>query len=150
MKSEKPEKKEIPALRREAAQKRYMAKCKILDRLSPMQVAELKKELLQDGNLYNEEKEPFLNVIAKREKQQRKERIRELASGCQGLSYAKIKRVIEEIEKMNPVEEEREILDSLYKSRKKQAETEVQAYKEENERLKNYLAQYGIDVSKIK
>ncbi len=127
MKSEKPEKKEIPALRREAAQKRYMAKCKILDRLSPMQVAELKKELLQDSNLYNEEKEPFLNVIAKREKHQRKERIRELASGCQGLSYAKIKRVIEEIEKMNPVEEEREILDSLYKSRKKQAETEVLA-----------------------
>ncbi len=42
------------------------------------------------------------------------------------------------------------VLDKISAQRVKQAETEVQAYKEENERLKNYLAQYGIDVSKIK
>lgn len=42
------------------------------------------------------------------------------------------------------------VLDKVSEQRVKQAEIEVQAYKEENERLKNYLAQYGIDANKIK
>lgn len=41
------------------------------------------------------------------------------------------------------------VLDTISKQRVKQAEANMEAYKAENEKLKRYLAKYGIDVSKI-
>ncbi len=118
--------KEIPATRREAAQKRYKAKCGILDRLSPMQVTELKKELLRDTSLYEEEKKPFLNAIEKKEQQYLKQHVLTLAAGCTGQSYAKIRRVVQEIENAAlPREEKTPILEPLYVQKKKQGEAEV-------------------------
>lgn len=40
-------------------------------------------------------------------------------------------------------------LDTISKQRVKQAEANMEAYKAENEKLKKYLAKYGIDASKI-
>lgn len=123
-----PEKKkdEIPEARREAAKKRYAAKCQILDRLSPIQVTDLKNELLRDKNLYDAEKEPFLKIVTEKEKQQRKDRIHEISSGCRGQNYAKIRQSVEKIEEMDPSEEERAaVLEPLYKEKKKRGEAEV-------------------------
>ena len=41
------------------------------------------------------------------------------------------------------------VLDTISKQRVKQAETNMKVYKAENEKLKRYLAKYGIDASKI-
>ena len=41
------------------------------------------------------------------------------------------------------------VLDTISKQRVKQAETNMEVYKAENERLKRYLTKYGIDASKI-
>ena len=41
------------------------------------------------------------------------------------------------------------VLDTISKQRVKQAEANMDAYKAENEKLKRYLAKYGIDASKI-
>ena len=41
------------------------------------------------------------------------------------------------------------VLDTISKQRVKQAEANMEAYKAENEKLKRYLAKYGIDSSKI-
>ena len=41
------------------------------------------------------------------------------------------------------------VLDTISKQRVKQAEANMEAYKSENEKLKKYLAKYGIDASKI-
>lgn len=41
------------------------------------------------------------------------------------------------------------VLDTISKQRVKQAETNMEVYKAENEKLKRYLAKYGIDASKI-
>ena len=41
------------------------------------------------------------------------------------------------------------VLDTISKQRVKQAEANMEAYKAENEKLKKYLAKYGIDASKI-
>lgn len=120
--------KEIPATRREAAQKRYKAKCGILDRLSHEQVADLKKELIRDTSLYDEEKKPYLNAIEKKEQQHLKHYIQKLAAGCGGQSYAKIRRVTEEIERTAlPEEEKAPVLEPLYKERRRQGEAEVAA-----------------------
>ena len=41
------------------------------------------------------------------------------------------------------------VLDKISAQRVKRAENEANAYKEENEKLKKYLASYGINISKI-
>ena len=41
------------------------------------------------------------------------------------------------------------VLDAISKQRVKQAEANMEAYKAENDKLKRYLAKYGIDASKI-
>ena len=41
------------------------------------------------------------------------------------------------------------VLDTISKQRVKQSEANMEAYKAENEKLKRYLAKYGIDASKI-
>ena len=41
------------------------------------------------------------------------------------------------------------VLDTISKQRVKYAETNMEVYKAENEKLKRYLAKYGIDASKI-
>ena len=41
------------------------------------------------------------------------------------------------------------VLDTISKQRVKQSEANMEAYKAENEKLKKYLAKYGIDASKI-
>ena len=41
------------------------------------------------------------------------------------------------------------VLDTISKQRVKQAESNMEVYKAENEKLKKYLAKYGIDASKI-
>ena len=41
------------------------------------------------------------------------------------------------------------VLDTISKQRVKQAEANMEVYKTENEKLKRYLAKYGIDASKI-
>lgn len=122
----KQEMAEIPIARREATKKRYQAKCGILNRLSPSQVAELKNDLLRDINLYEEDKRPFLDAIEKREQEQKKERIHKLAAGCKGESYAKLKRVIEEIEKTEVSDEEKsDILIQLKAQKRERGETEA-------------------------
>ncbi len=121
-----PQPKDIPAARREAAKKRYKAKCGILDRLSPEQVTELKKGLLQDSSLYMEEKEPFLDAIVRKERQHLQTYIRKLSAGCAGQNYARIRRVIEEIERTDLPEADKEpVLEPLYAKRRKQGEAEV-------------------------
>ena len=42
------------------------------------------------------------------------------------------------------------VLDKISTQRVKQAEMEKEAYKEENERLKSWLVDHGVDVNKIK
>lgn len=120
--------KEIPATRREAARKRYKAKCGILDRLSHEQVTDLKRELIRDTSLYDEEKKPFLNAIEKKEQQHLKHHILKLAAGCDGQSYTKIRRVVEEIERTAlPEEEKTPVLEPLYAMRRRRGEAEVAA-----------------------
>lgn len=41
------------------------------------------------------------------------------------------------------------VLDTISKQRVKQAEANMEVYKAENEKLKKYLAKYGIDANKI-
>ena len=41
------------------------------------------------------------------------------------------------------------VLDTISKQRVKQAEANMEVYKAENEKLKRYLAKYGIDANKI-
>lgn len=117
---------EIPVQRREAAKKRYAAKCNVLDRLSYEQVSELKRDLMRDANLYDSEKEPFLNQISQKEEQKKREHIQRLADSCKGESYAKIRRVIEEIEKTDVgAEEKNDLLEPLYEEKKQRGEAEV-------------------------
>lgn len=41
------------------------------------------------------------------------------------------------------------VLDSISKQRVKQAEANMELYKEENEKMKKFLASYGIDINKL-
>ena len=117
---------EISVQRREAAKKRYAAKCGVLDRLSFEQLKELQKELKKDKNLYESEKEPFLQEIAKKEEQRKREHIVKLSDSCKNENYVKIQRVMDEIKKINlPEAELEEYLKPLYERRKKQGEKEV-------------------------
>lgn len=117
---------EISLQRREAAKKRYAAKCGVLDRLSFEQLKELKKELKKDQNLYESEKEPFLQAVAQKEEQRKREHIAKLSDSCNGENYVKIQRVIDEIQKTDLPEEEKEsYLTPLYEKRKKQGEKEI-------------------------
>ncbi len=119
---------EISAARREAAKKRYIAKCSVLDRLSPAQVTGLKNELLKDPNLYDAEKKPFLTEVIKKENEQKMAYIKKLAAGCPGQSYTKIRRIVTEIEKIElPREEKSEVLEPLYAEQNKQGKEEVTA-----------------------
>ncbi len=143
---------EIPLLRREAAKKRYTAKCDVLDRMSYAQVAEVKRELLADKSLYETEKEPFLKKIHNKEMQQKRERIQMLAKSCKGANYAKMQRITEEIERTElPREEKDSVLKPLYQEKKKRGEEEakdlllhmpkqmsVKQYQETLARLKGY------------
>lgn len=127
--SEKPEKKsqKIPQARRESAKKRYLAKCRTLDRMSPTQVCELKNGLLQDKNLYQEEKEEFLKAITKKEKEQRKNRIQNLILESKGQNYGKLRYAAEELKKMDLSDKEKEeILEPLLAAAKKQGKAEVE------------------------
>lgn len=120
--------KEIPAARREAAKKRYAAKCSVLDRLSEAQTAELARDLMREENLYDADKEPILNAVRKRERQLKRERIKRLSESCQGANYAKMRRVIEEIDKMDlPQEELSSFLKPLRSALKKQGNAEAAA-----------------------
>ena len=118
--------KEIPMQRREAAKKRFTAKCNVLDRLSFDQVRELKSELLREKNLYDSEKEPFLKEIKQKEEERKREHIAKLADSCKGESYVKIGRILEEIQKTDLPEEEKErFLKPLREDKKKQGAAEV-------------------------
>lgn len=120
------EKKEIPKTKLDAARKRYLAKCNVIDRLSPTQLESLKKELLQEKNLYDTDKEPILDQIRKREEAQKREYIQKLAAGCKGENYAKMQRAISEIEKTElPDTEKQKVLETLYQEKKRQGEAEV-------------------------
>ena len=116
----------IPSSRREAAKKRYEAKCSVLDRLSSAQIAELRQELKRDKSLYEEEKEPFYQALEKKEKKKKQERMLSLSSGCMGQSYAKVRRAAEEIEKIDlPMDEKTSVLKALYAEKKRQGEAEA-------------------------
>ncbi|OLA85242.1 MAG: hypothetical protein BHW44_09640 [Roseburia sp. 40_7] len=120
------EKKEIPKTKLDAARKRYLAKCNVIDRLSPTQLESFKKELLQEKNLYDTDKEPILAQIRKREEAQKCEYIQKLAAGCKGENYAKMQRAISEIEKTDlPDTEKQKVLETLYQEKKRQGEAEV-------------------------
>ncbi len=120
------EKKEIPKTKLDAARKRYLAKCNVIDRLSPTQLESFKKELLQEKNLYDTDKEPILAQIRKREEAQKREYIQKLAAGCKGENYAKMQRAISEIEKTDlPDTEKQKVLETLYQEKKRQGEAEV-------------------------
>lgn len=120
------EKKEIPKTKLDAARKRYLAKCNVIDRLSPTQLESFKKELLQEKNLYDTDKEPILDQIRKREEAQKREYIQKLAAGCKGENYAKMQRAISEIEKTElPDTEKQKVLETLYQEKKRQGEAEV-------------------------
>ncbi len=117
---------EISFSRREAAKKRYAAKCRILDRLSPAQSAELKNELIRDKNLYDTEKEEFLKKITEKETRQKREWIKSLSDGCKGKSYAKISNAIEEIKKTDlPAKEKEPVLTPLYEEKRRRGEAEA-------------------------
>lgn len=149
---------EIPVTRREAAQKRYKAKCGILDRLSHSQVTELKNQLLHDTSLYDVEKKPFLNAIENKERQYLNQYIQKLAAGCMDQNYVKIRRVIEEVEKAAlPKEDKAPVLEPLYTRLKKKGEAEVRLliqkmpeqidmkqYRDYMKRLKGYT---GVDLA---
>lgn len=116
----------ISPARQEAAKKRYKAKCSVLDRLSPSQVEELKGQLMRETDLREEDKQPFLRRVLEKERMQKRERVRKLALSCEGQKYAKMQRIIREIEKIDlPDEDKSEILPFLYKERKKQGEAEA-------------------------
>lgn len=118
----------VSAAKREAAKKRFQARCELLDRLSPSQTAELKREIRTERSLSDAEKEPFLQVIEKKEAQRKREQIRKLADSCEGQNYARIQRVIQEIEKADlPEAEKQPVLEPLYAKRKEQGEAEVKA-----------------------
>ncbi|MEI3228625.1 MAG: hypothetical protein V8S28_03020 [Lachnospiraceae bacterium] len=120
------EKKEIPKTKLDTARKRYLAKCNVIDRLSPTQLESFKKELLQEKNLYDTDKEPILAQIRKREEAQKREYIQKLAAGCKGENYAKMQRAISEIEKTDlPDTEKQKVLETLYQEKKRQGEAEV-------------------------
>lgn len=120
------EKKEIPKTKLDAARKRYLAKCNVIDRLSPTQLESFKKELLQEKNLYDTDKEPVLAQIRKREEAQKCEYIQKLAAGCKGENYAKMQRAISEIEQTDlPDTEKQKVLETLYQEKKRQGEAEV-------------------------
>lgn len=151
---------EIPKARREAAKKRYEAKLKVLDRLSETQLNALKKELLQENNLYQEEKQPFLDALKERAEREKREHIQRLSTESDRQSYAKIQRIIEEIESIDVPQKEKEaVLEKLYSERKRQGEAEtaslmqkmpvnldLKQYHNYMERLKGYpdvdLSQY--------
>lgn len=117
---------EIPAHLRQAAKKRFTAKCNVLDRLSFEQISELKRDLRKDRNLNESDKEPFLRLIAEREEQKKTEHVRKLADGCRGGSYSKIRRAVAEIEKTEIRKEEKDaLLAPLYEEKKRRGEAEV-------------------------
>lgn len=143
---------DIPAYKRESAKKRYEAKCRLLDRLSLSQLAGLRKELSGDRNLYDEEKEPFLKEIQKRHEQLTRAHVKDLAESCGSHNYAGICHVIEEIEKTELPEKEKEsVLQPLREKRKQKAQSEAEEllkkmpkklnmkqYRSYTERLKGY------------
>lgn len=144
--------KEIPASRRESAKKRYEAKCRLLDRLSLSQVSQLHRELASDANLYDTEKEPFLKEIQKKEQQLMRAHVKDLAESCSSQNYAGICRAIDEIEKTEIPEKEKEaVLKPLYTKRNQKAQSEaeellkkmpkqldIKQYRGYMERLKKY------------
>ncbi len=57
-----------------------------------------------------EEKEPFLDAIVRKERQHLQTYIRKLSAGCAGQNYARIRRVIEEIERTDLPEADKELM----------------------------------------
>lgn len=126
--SENGNSREVPISKtqRDAAAKRYEAKCGVLERLSPTQVAELKKELIREKKLYDTDKESFLAKIEEREQQQKREYVQKLVADARGQSYAKIQRIMQAIEKEElPEAEKAVVLEPLYIEKEKQANAEV-------------------------
>lgn len=116
----------VPAARKEATKKRYLAKLGVLNRLSPAQLSELKGQLVRESSLDEDDRNTFLERIEERERQQKKEQIRQLADNCKNQNYAGIRRVIEKIKGEELTEEEKqEILQPLYEQKKTQGEAEV-------------------------
>lgn len=140
----------VSEVRREATRKRYEAKFNVLNRLSPAQVTELKGQLIQEKELHEKDREEFLNRIHKKEIQQKRERVQKLAEGCKGQSYIKIQRVIEEIEKEELPQEEKEVLlEPLYIQKRAQAESEARQIIEKMPQNLN-LQQYQAYADKLK
>ncbi|MBO5372397.1 MAG: hypothetical protein J6A75_06730, partial [Lachnospiraceae bacterium] len=143
---------DVPKEKRDAVKKRYEAKINVLEKLSERQIKELKKQLEKETILEPQDRGHFLEKIKSREEQLNKEYYHKLAAGCKQQNYARINKVIEEIERAKLLPEEKTaLLQPLQERKRQQGDTEVrqiierlkknpgmQQYRVVSEQLKEY------------
>lgn len=104
----------------------YRSKLQLLDRLSENQCRELKSSIKQDKNLKEEDKQVFLSQIDKLDHQKRMRRLEKKAEGCEGKTYAHIKRCLAEIQQEDvPSEMKAPLFEKLARQKKEQGEREA-------------------------
>lgn len=130
--------------KQEAVKKRYEAKLKVLERLSPSQLTDFKKQLERDTDLEVQDREEILQKVLNEQKKQETAYYNKLATDAHKQSYNRISETIKEIESANlPEEEKKQLVEPLYNRRKEVGSQEVAKMTEKlqkNPSVKQYHA----------
>lgn len=82
---------------RQETERRYEARFQMLDRLSPRQLGELKRQLEQEKNLMPERRQAYLKQVEEAVIKEKAGQLSKRVDSCQGKPYTVLKRVYEEV-----------------------------------------------------
>lgn len=82
---------------RQETERRYEARFQMLDRLSPRQLGELKRQLEQEKNLMPERRQAYLKQVEDAVVKEKAGQLSKRVESCQGKPYTVLKRVYEEV-----------------------------------------------------
>lgn len=142
----------------EEAEQKYETRMKLLGRLSPAQMAELKNRLEREMHLMPQKKREYLERVDSAIAKEKTDRLASRVESCAGKPYTVLKRVCEEVEQADvPMEFKEPLLQRLKNAMGTQGELEVKKlmeklpphmdrarYRTFSEKLKSYE---GVDLS---
>ena len=107
---------------------KYNARMKVIDRMSPRQLRELREGIKKEKLLEEPEKKEYIEAIDKSIIKNQERELQKRAENAKKGNYAQLCRNIEEIEKSDaPKEMKESVLTPLYQLRQEKAQTEAEA-----------------------
>ena len=112
----------------EKVREKYNARMKVIERMSPRQLKELRENIKKEKLLSEPEKKEYLENVEKYLHESQKKELQKRAEAAQKGNYTQLCRNIEEIEKSEcPSEMKEQVLVPLYELRVKKAQEEAEA-----------------------